>query len=317
MAMIDQAYSTEMQRKVNLIEAEKFFQEGKITNQTAFICIGTNCDCPMMCANLAKPKKLRKRDPYFRVHGYEHHHSLKCGLFKRHYKNAISDLESDTETEQQISDEIPDTFNVDRPRGHEDDETSSVNIAGGKIQYLDKSSSDKKVNFGSHNYHHLGTLVSGYLDLRKKNQQSSRRITIEGRTMSYGKLFKRVGKLKKPLNDSDSSPRYVYFSDVQSAVLTSDNKIIIFLKSKCDVSFSGTTVPKISSAITIDRISVDSYRYKRDIVEKIQKILTGGFEKLCAYVYAAPVVVQKPTDESINIINFEVENLDLVEFKFK
>jgi len=318
MAMIDQAYSTEVQKIVNLLEAEKYYREGKITNQTAFTCIGMNCDFPITCANLSKPSALRKRDPYFRIHGREYQHSPICGLFSKRYKGLTSDVEVDTETEQQVSDDIPDVFNVERPTRHDENETSSVGVNGGKPQYIDGGSNGKKLNYGPHNYHHLGTLVDGYFNLRRVNQQSLKRITIEGRTMTYGKLFKRIHKLKKRLDDKSKSPRFVYFSYIQKAQqLSGEGGVIVFLKDKCDVSLTDSTLPKASSAIVITRKAIESYRYKRDMIGKIKLVMSAGSGEYCAYLYASPVLANKPNDENRYVINFIVDDLNLLEFKKK
>jgi hypothetical protein len=318
MAMIDQAYSIEMQRIVNLLEAEQYYREGKITSQTAFTCIGMNCDFPMTCANLSKPLALRKRDPYFRIHGREYQHSLNCGLFTKHYKGLISGVEVDTETEQQVSDDIPDVFDVERPARHDENLASAVGVIGGKPQYIDGGSNDKKLNHGPHNYHHLGTLVDGYLNIRKMNRHGLKRICIEGRTMTYGKLFKRINRLKKPLDDNAKYPRFVYFSDIQKAQqLSGDGGVIVFLRDKCDVSISNLTFHKASSAIVITRKAIESYRYKRDIIGKIELVMSADSGEYCAYLYASPELTNKPNDENSYVINFIVDDLNLLEFKQK
>lgn len=69
---LEQAYSLELRKEITAEEADKFFSERLITSKHLFECPETNCQAQVTCANLDKPRRLRKREPYFKFVS-EHH----------------------------------------------------------------------------------------------------------------------------------------------------------------------------------------------------------------------------------------------------
>ncbi len=63
---LELARSLELEKDISADEADKLFQQGTITSKHFFECPEENCHAQVTCANLDKPKKLRKRDPYFK-----------------------------------------------------------------------------------------------------------------------------------------------------------------------------------------------------------------------------------------------------------
>lgn len=61
---LEYAYSPDLKLEINSAQADIAFEEGKITSQKNFLC--PECGIAVTCANLEKPKKDRKRDPYFK-----------------------------------------------------------------------------------------------------------------------------------------------------------------------------------------------------------------------------------------------------------
>lgn len=61
---LEYAYSRDLKLEINSAQADIAFEEGKITSQKNFLC--PECGIAVTCANLEKPKKDRKRDPYFK-----------------------------------------------------------------------------------------------------------------------------------------------------------------------------------------------------------------------------------------------------------
>lgn len=95
---IELAYSIDLQREVSAEVADLYFREGKIKSKYRFRCVEKNCDAQITCANLDKPKKLRRRDPYFK---YVSGHSEECRIGKltkeRLKTTHYSDLYQDTD----------------------------------------------------------------------------------------------------------------------------------------------------------------------------------------------------------------------------
>ena len=76
---LDKAFSEDIEINITAQEADKLFVEGDIKSKFNFQCPDENCDAPVTCANLDRPKYKRKRDPYYKVVGK---HRPKCDLVK-------------------------------------------------------------------------------------------------------------------------------------------------------------------------------------------------------------------------------------------
>ena len=96
---LEKAYSEDIKRCITTQEADMLFEEGKIKSKFNFQCPDENCDAPVTCANLDRPKEKRKRDPYYKVVGK---HSSQCNLAKdidnqRKISRKILDIYSDSD----------------------------------------------------------------------------------------------------------------------------------------------------------------------------------------------------------------------------
>lgn len=74
---LEQARSLELHKDITAEEADKFFAEGILTSKHLFECPEQNCRAQVTCANLDRPKRLRKREPYFK---FVSEHSTGCRL---------------------------------------------------------------------------------------------------------------------------------------------------------------------------------------------------------------------------------------------
>jgi len=76
---LEKAFSEDIELNITAHEADRQFAEGIIKSKFNFQCPDENCDAPVTCANLDRPKNKRKLDPYYKVVGK---HSSKCDLAK-------------------------------------------------------------------------------------------------------------------------------------------------------------------------------------------------------------------------------------------
>ncbi|WP_413502259.1 hypothetical protein [Serratia proteamaculans] len=74
---LELAHSLQIVKDVTAEEADKFFSEGVLTSKHLFECPESNCSAQVTCANLDRPKRLRKREPYFK---FVSEHSSGCRL---------------------------------------------------------------------------------------------------------------------------------------------------------------------------------------------------------------------------------------------
>ncbi len=76
---LEKALSEDIELNISAQEADRQFAEGNVKSKFNFQCPDENCDAPVTCANLDRPKEKRKRDPYYKVVGK---HSSQCNLAK-------------------------------------------------------------------------------------------------------------------------------------------------------------------------------------------------------------------------------------------
>ncbi|MBE5214764.1 hypothetical protein IG611_05365 [Pectobacterium sp. A535-S3-A17] len=74
---LELAKSLELKRDMTAVEADKLFTQGLVTSKHLFECPEPNCHAQVTCANLDRPKRLRKRDPYFK---FVSEHTRGCRL---------------------------------------------------------------------------------------------------------------------------------------------------------------------------------------------------------------------------------------------
>lgn len=66
---LNKAFSEEIETSITAEEADQQYAKGAIQSKFLFQCPDDNCDAPVTCANLDKPEKKRKRDPYYKIVG--------------------------------------------------------------------------------------------------------------------------------------------------------------------------------------------------------------------------------------------------------
>lgn len=94
---LEQARSLELGKDITAEEADKLFSTGMLTSKHLFECPEQNCNAQVTCANLDRPKSLRKRDPYFK---FVSEHSSGCRIeaetdaYIRHIKTTQDDPEA-------------------------------------------------------------------------------------------------------------------------------------------------------------------------------------------------------------------------------
>ena len=76
---LEKAHSTDLKKDITSNEADAQFSKGAISSKFDFQCPDKNCCAQVTCANLGRPKHLRKREPYYKVVG---EHSEDCLIAK-------------------------------------------------------------------------------------------------------------------------------------------------------------------------------------------------------------------------------------------
>jgi hypothetical protein len=96
---LEKAFAEDIKLSITAQEADKLFAEGIIKSKFSFKCPDENCDAPVTCANLDRPKHKRKRDPYYKFVG---EHSTECDVAKgielqKKHSKGITDIYSESD----------------------------------------------------------------------------------------------------------------------------------------------------------------------------------------------------------------------------
>lgn len=200
---LEEAFSLELRKDITAEEADRLFSNGDLTSKHLFECPEPNCHAQVTCANLDKPKRLRKRDPYFK---FVSEHRTDCKIEKesdesmRHVKTTREDPEAlpfilDDIVELDLS--VPNR-RITHDLQNSDDEKATIKRLGKPIAI-----DDEEVNRRRHSRKRLSGLVDAYL--RRENFFLS---TAEGK-LSLRDFFIKVSD-RQDLNEYPDEPR-VFF----------------------------------------------------------------------------------------------------------
>lgn len=76
---LEKAYSIDLEIDITAQDADHHFEKGAIASKYDFECSDKKCSAQIICANLNRPKALRKREPYFKA---VEEHSSDCEIGK-------------------------------------------------------------------------------------------------------------------------------------------------------------------------------------------------------------------------------------------
>lgn len=305
MTSLSKARSRETNEIITPEEADALYLERKIRDKREFECIGYGCGAKITCANLDKPKKHRRRAPYFRT---VESHANSCDIYELKNINTIDRGKLEvTHVEQAKSDELPDQLYLIRPKSHLTESRQSNEHGGIEIARHQPSETviDETV-ISPINMYHLGSLVAKHELLRKKRLLEERQVVVDGRIFTYGALFKRVTKQEFKDYEHLRKSKYVYWGRVHSIKETREGSV--------KITFHGSarfmTAPSAVS-VFIKRETLDEYRFRKPLKESILHSLGSEGVSMNLYIYGAP-------DQNANdrvYLNFNADNLDLVEIK--
>ena len=159
---LEKAYSIDLTREVTPVEADTRFQQGNINSKFNFLCPDENCDAQVTCANLDRPKHLRKREPYYKVVG-EHNtdcliaKDIKKQPIKKRYYDIYGSEDKLVDNTYKINLQPPSTKKNENNESEFDTENIPINIKLGENQ---TSNSKRKI----HPSKTLSSIVDSFLN---------------------------------------------------------------------------------------------------------------------------------------------------------
>lgn len=222
MAKIEKAYSLELGRNIDAVEAHELWLEGVITDKKAFKCRDASCSAQITCANMDKKKPEMKRTPYFQCYSL---HDQDCNC-KNDYgmEHAANRQGGGKGKDIPYSDNI-DCFHFERPKNHNQIQPSWGNKECMETKQKDSIRREKTRRIHVGNHYSLTPIVTKYL--LYKRDANKNYVRIKGKDISYEKLFIAVDSL-----DIHNLPifRHVYYG--KGRVIAKEGKYIVAFEKK-------------------------------------------------------------------------------------
>lgn len=154
-----QAYSLDLNEKVNAKEADIAYQKGLISSQKNFQCPHHACGIAVTCANLERPKYKRKVDPYFKS---VENHKFGCPFAEEERCIKLQEIERNGFYENITSGEILVNLAEPTPKKQNSD---SVSVAKkSSVSRTRQPSDSKKEKISINQTKTLSVLVSSFLN---------------------------------------------------------------------------------------------------------------------------------------------------------
>ncbi len=288
---LEHARSLELGEDITAGDADKLFALGALTSKHLFECPELNCHAQVTCANLDRPKRLRKRDPYFK---FVSEHSVGCLLEAETDEDMrrIKSMREDPEALPFIIDDVVD-LDLSTPNRRiihdlptSDDEDAITKRSRKTV------ADDEENNRFRHSRKRLSGLVSAFIE--KENFFLN---TAEGK-LHLRDFFIRVGN-SKDLSEYPDEPR-VYFG--KAWLNRKDDYYLVRFDNEMR-----TSKIKCKPTFFIPARLVERSEYRRTSREKLDKIaLATPSKPLYVFIFSELPPVKSNTG---NYINFKLDDL--------
>ncbi|MBQ4059426.1 MAG: hypothetical protein IJD40_10910 [Lachnospiraceae bacterium] len=216
MAKIELAYSLELGKVLDAMEANELWLEGRLKDKRAFECIDNSCDAKITCKNMDTFADKRKVNPHFIMANRENMHSLFCEVYKEYEEKDDKREKNRMECKKNTDIGRRVCFHLERPENHRIiKHKDSIECINNEIEYKEekKRAVERRKNSQS-NYYWLNSLIWYYIRSYKENTTDKDVVEIDfgkGRKYPYplNKLFKRINN-EAETTDKDKN-HYVYY----------------------------------------------------------------------------------------------------------
>lgn len=154
---LPEAYSLDLGKNINAKVADIEFQKGLIKNQKRFRCADVKCQIAVTCANLERPKKDRKVEPYFKS---VEEHKTGCKYATKEAKSKKRTIADDYDEQVGVNDILLNLTEPTRKKENEstmDRETTDYTL----IENI-KNPQNKKGNIHRNQTRTLSVLVTAF-----------------------------------------------------------------------------------------------------------------------------------------------------------
>lgn len=294
MNSIPYAYSKEHGDILSPDDAYDYYWEGILTNQHLFTCPGLNCQAEITLANMYKDQQEIKQAPHYRCKN----HVADC-----EYIQSISQISKKrNSSNKSAEDDSIDEFLTTRP-------LSAKQSLPNKLEnFIDESDRDIENRYRKYSakpkFYSIRPIVDRYFALRESKRHDVEYIKIDDKKITYKNLFKGV----YDQNVEDYSERRLIFWGIAYINYLRDKTGYRIVFQNCMTSNNESIKP----SIVIKNYVLTNYRFKKRLHVFLNEALPEKGRQCLCFVFSKPTQ-SKTTSKTY--INFNIESLDLIEFK--
>lgn len=181
---IENAYSKELRKIISAIKANQFCRDGKLNDNRAFMCIGSNdCKVQLTCVNFSKTPNEWGQTPHFKLSNKQSYHSPNCKYAQEKIvtrKQSSANLKSIKKSGNFTL--ILGTNGFNKPKNDNpiiSGKSNNANIAS----YNKSSSSTKRTQQKNSNTKSFRTLIDIYQSEEYDNSTTTIKINSSSRTL--------------------------------------------------------------------------------------------------------------------------------------
>lgn len=303
---LDIAYSTEIEDFIDPDKAYDLFWSGKIRDNHAFVCPGTDCLAQVTCANLYVESQNMKVVPHFRIYG-QHHKN--CEIFKNKNTSFIQEDFSTQEKERKpINTSVVDKFILSRPESYyelDKKPADTTNIEKEKrirARKIIRSSELKETGFIG-NIYSVRMIVSRYIRYTKDGSIDLRFLNIKGKDVSFKSFLRMISQ-----QEISELPTHELVYHGWAYI----DKYDLGYRVKFLNTLKGNNGEELSTTFFIYDDLIEKYEIKNLVISRIRKIVSLSRPKAYIFIYGKPKIVRSKKYEKF-YANFKVSNLDYID----
>lgn len=294
---LEEAYSIERNEIIDAERAYDLYWSGKLSDKKAFQCPDKNCEADVTCACMDIAEQSLKQVPHFRIVG---EHSSECKLFEDTNEIEYNVEHGHDSIGQNRAKSKEEKFHFSRPSYKNNSEDEHGQIINKPLSKKITKTTGYNQGENIKRFYSLRPVIKNWLRYRKNEELESKYINFE-RLISYKDLFKGV-----------------YHQDI--CYLGKEN-FIYWGKAFIDSLKSGkgykvkfaepleSEGKRIRPSFFVSNQMIEKYEVKNLLIKRLEKIAKSDNHICVVFIYSKPKLSGK-------YINFDIDNLDLLEIRY-
>ena len=272
MAKIERAYSIELGRNMDAIEANELWSENILVEKRAFECKDPNCEAQITCNNMDKMTVKMKRTPHFKCYG---EHSTQCECVNDYIEAKQSSKKRGEGSDIAYKDNV-DCFEFQRPDTHrkiQRNDGSNEKEVIDRETIIENKRRERSVQNSKH--YSLTPIVTKYL--KYGTHIATNYVRIYGNNIAYSELFWPITKI----SEKGISPlKRVYFG--KGRLINRNDKYMVLFEDTVHEEFNSTAIYSVLSVIKKDL--VNQYMFHNGKKQELEQAARSG-EKYDIYLF--------------------------------